>query len=204
MLLLEVLCLAGRLRGRSRLTGLNAGSKIRESPANKILRNQRSITMRNRKTTSITLAVLSLLISTALAFAGANRPQEKTVQRVTSGQEVKTIGIVLKREPDTFVLKEHSGVLRTVALTPQTEVKTHRKGVFRGGKQYGVSYILRGLRLEVSGKGNDQGQIVAKSIKFDEDDLRTAQALEATVDPVEQLAKENRERVAKVAEVSPA
>ena len=153
--------------------------------------------MRNRKTTSITLALLSLLISTALAFAGANRTQEKgAVQPVTSGQSVKTIGIVTKREADSFVMKEQSGVYRSVALSSSTSVKTHRKGAFRGGKSYGVSYILRGLRLEVSGRGNEQGQIVADSIKFDEDDLRTAQALEARVDPVEELAKENRERVA--------
>ena len=153
--------------------------------------------MRNRKTTSITLAILSLLISTALAFAGANRTQEKgTVQPVTSGQSVKIIGIVTKREADSFVMKERSGVYRSVALTSSTSVKQHRNGVFRGGKSYDVSYILRGLRVEVSGRGNEQGQIVADSIKFDQDDLRTAQALEARVDPVEELAKENRERVA--------
>jgi len=93
-------------------------------------------------------------------------------------------------------MRDQAGALRAVALTPQTSVKTHKKGAFRGGKEYGVSYILRGLRLEVSGTGNSQGQLVADSIKFDEDDLRTAQSLQARVDPLEELAKENQARVA--------
>jgi hypothetical protein len=50
--------------------------------------------------------------------------------------------------------------------------------------------------LEVSGSANEQGQLIANDIRFDEDDLRTAQALEARVDPVETLAKENQARIA--------
>jgi OmpA-OmpF porin, OOP family len=122
--------------------------------------------------------------------------QSSDVRAIPSGQQLKTIGIVLKREADSFILRDQAGGKIAVGLTPGTSVKTHKKGAFRGGKSYGVSYILRGLRLEVDGTGNAQGQLVADSIRFDEDDLRTAQALEARVDPVEELAKENRERVA--------
>src|SRR5690349_19528182 len=77
------------------------------------------------------------------------------------------------------------GPQQVVVLTSSTEVKSHKKGVFRGSKDYEASHILRGLRLEVDGVGNDQGQIVAEKIRFDEQDLRTAQALKSTVDPVE-------------------
>ncbi len=117
------------------------------------------------------------------------------LQDVPDGEEVKILGIVTKRNADSFVMREPSGAERIVALTSETEVKTHKKGAFRGGKSYGVSYILRGLRLEASGRGNARGQLVAESIRFDEDDLRTAQALEVRVDPVEELAEENRQRI---------
>jgi len=155
--------------------------------------------MKNSRNRSLTVALVFVLMTAAIAFAGVNQPQDQrasTVQAVPNGQQMKTIGIVLKRDSDSFVMREQSGVLRAVALTPQTDVKTHKKGVFRGGKEYGVSYILRGLRLEVSGRGNAEGQLVADSIRFDEDDLRTAQALQARVDPVEELAKENQARIA--------
>jgi outer membrane protein OmpA-like peptidoglycan-associated protein len=47
---------------------------------------------------------------------------------------------------------------------------------------------LRGLRVEAEGKGNQAGELVAAKIRFDEQDFRTAQALEARVDPVETMA----------------
>src|SRR6185295_16903224 len=75
------------------------------------------------------------------------------------------------------------------------KVRTHHNGVFRGGTTYAASNILRGLRLQVEGVGNADGQLVAGLVKFDERDLRTAQALQATVDPIEELAESNQERI---------
>jgi outer membrane protein OmpA-like peptidoglycan-associated protein len=129
----------------------------------------------------------------------ASQPQDAVasqVQAVPNGQEMKITGFVLKRYADSFILRDKDGVVREVALRPKTEVKTQQKGVFRGGKEYGVSYILRGLRLEVSGEGNAQGQLVAEKIKFEEDDLRTAQALQATIDPLEAQSEADRQRIA--------
>jgi len=63
-----------------------------------------------------------------------------------------------------------------------------RKGWFRADRLSTANEIRRGLRLEVDGKGNSDGQLVARNIHFDEEDLRTAQALEARVEPVENLA----------------
>jgi len=102
-------------------------------------------------------------------------------------EEVKKLkGVVVKREPDAFTMSETTGgPTTTVILTSSTEVKSHKRGVFRGSKDYAASYILRGLRLEVDGVRNSDGAIVADKIRFDEQDLRTAQALKATVDPVE-------------------
>jgi outer membrane protein OmpA-like peptidoglycan-associated protein len=114
------------------------------------------------------------------------------MRRVGAGEKVKKFkGIVVKRQPDSFTMQETTGgPLTEVILTSSTEVKSHKRGVFRGSKEYGESYILRGLRLEVDGVGNDQGQLVADKIRFDEQDLRTAQALKSTLDPVEAETKQ--------------
>jgi outer membrane protein OmpA-like peptidoglycan-associated protein len=85
-------------------------------------------------------------------------------------------------------LREPDGTETSVLLTGTTNIKTVRKGWFRQDRSSSASDILRGLRLKVEGKGNSDGQLVAKSIRFDEQDLRTAQALESRVDPVETLA----------------
>jgi len=133
----------------------------------------------------MTLAFAFVVTGTVSALA------QKQTQKVPDGQSMKIQGIVSMRSADSFTMRDMSKVETVVALTSKTDVKTHKKGVFRGGKEYGVSYILRGLRVEVEGVGNAEGQLVAKSIKFDEDDLRTAQALEQT----DEMARENQARI---------
>jgi outer membrane protein OmpA-like peptidoglycan-associated protein len=119
--------------------------------------------------------------------AGAMNAFGQETNKVASGQQVKKFrGVVSKREADSFTMGDTmGGPQTTVIITPTTEVKSHKKGVFRGSKDYGASYVLRGLRLEVDGVGNADGAIVADKIRFDEQDLRTAQALKSTVDPME-------------------
>jgi len=152
-------------------------------------------------------ALIFILITTGQAPAKnghrASQPQDAVasqVQPVPNGQQMKFTGLVLKRHADSFTIRDQTNIEREVALTPTTDVKTHRKGAFRGGKEYGVSYILRGLRLEVSGVGNAQGQLVADKIRFDEDDLRTAQALQSRVDPLEEQTEAQRKRIAELEE----
>jgi OmpA-OmpF porin, OOP family len=149
----------------------------------------------NKLTGLLTVAFLLVLANAGNAFAtGSWTTNNKQPALSTAPQEeVKQFrGIVIKREPDSFTMAETTGgPTTTVLLTDKTEVKSHKKGVFRGSKEYAASYILRGLRLEVDGTRNADGQIVADKIRFDEQDLRTAQALKATLDPVEAEAQEN-------------
>ena len=124
------------------------------------------------------------------------------IRTIGDGQRATIEGIVIKRNSDTFTLRDSEGAETTVVLTDKTTVKTVRKGLFRRDKSSGVGYILRGLRLKAEGAGNAEGQLVASSIRFDEEALQTAQALDARVDPVEAqanstqaLAESNKERI---------
>jgi len=120
------------------------------------------------------------------------QPQQPQVHTIPDGQRVEKFrGVVTKREGDWFTMGPTTGGAQTtVLLTPSTEVSSHKRGVFRGSKQYEQTHILRGLRLEVDGVGNADGAIVAQKIRFDEQDLRTAQALKSTVDPMEAEMRE--------------
>ena len=143
----------------------------------------------NRLTRLIVVAFILVMTSAGNAFAKelTTTPQDQQTRTVPDGEKVKKFrGIVVKREPDSFTMSDTmGGAVTSVLLTADTEVKSHKKGVFRGSKEYGASYILRGLRLEVDGVGNSAGQLVAEKIRFDEQDLRSAQALKSTVDPIE-------------------
>jgi OmpA-OmpF porin, OOP family len=137
----------------------------------------------------IVVAIILVLTSAGSVFARVltTIDQDQQTQSVPAGEKVKKFrGIVIKRDPDAFTMSDTMGGSQTVViLTADTEVKSHKKGVFRGSKEYGASYILRGLRLEVDGVGSSDGKLIAEKIRFDEQDLRAAQALKATVDPVE-------------------
>ena len=142
--------------------------------------------MRNSIQKLATLAfVLGFMAATNVVCTRSAFGQE--ARKVPNGQQVKKFkGIVTHRESDYFTMSDTmGGPQTTVLLTNETEVKSHKKGVFRGSKMYEFGHILRGLRLEVDGVGNAEGQLVASNIRFDEQDLRAAQALKATVDPVE-------------------
>jgi OOP family OmpA-OmpF porin len=172
----------------------------------------RSNTMRSNRYTLqrlLALAFVLALTSAAQVFAKnptPTRPQDNATTRpVASGERVRKFkGIVVRRGADSFTMSESMGGPQTVVLlTPETQVKSHKKGVLRGSKDYAEAHILRGLRLEVDGTGNAEGQLVAERIRFDEQDLRTAQSLRSTVDPVEADLREqlrqqqlNQERLA--------
>ena len=137
------------------------------------------------------LAVAFLFVSACagtISAAGdlASNLKSPDVISVPQEQVKKLKGVVVKRDPDSFTMAETTGGPQvTVLLTTDTEVKSHKRGAFRGSKEYAASYILRGLRVEVDGMRNADGNIVAEKIRFDEQDLRTAQALKATLDPAE-------------------
>ena len=137
----------------------------------------------------MTVAFLLVLANAGNAFATGSLTtnNERPALRAAPQEEVKKFkGVVVKRDPDSFTMSEATGGPQTtVLLTANTEVKSHKRGVLRGSKEYAASYILRGLRLEVDGVRNSEGHIVADKIRFDEQDLRTAQALKATLDPAE-------------------
>jgi outer membrane protein OmpA-like peptidoglycan-associated protein len=165
------------------------------------------------RTLRLTIIASSLVLASAgHAFSqdttSTKQPQEAasaTMRPIPNGQRVEKFrGIVSKRGPDSFMMGDTMGGPQTVVLlTPQTEVKSHKRGIFKGSKTYEEGHILRGLRLEVDGVGNADGQLVAEKIRFDEQDLRTAQALKSTVDPMEaemtQKLKEQQEAQEKLA-----
>ena len=117
----------------------------------------------------------------------ANRP----IQSIPNGAKLKFKGVVIAREGDTFRIRDRNRTDYLVLITDRTSIKTHG-GFLRSGKKYPVTDILRGLIVEVEGRGDSQGQLVADKIRFDESDMRAAITSDTRVTPVE----ENQQRMA--------
>ncbi|HEY0171527.1 MAG TPA: OmpA family protein [Pyrinomonadaceae bacterium] len=143
------------------------------------------------------LALALALTSTAFAQdAGTQTSTAGNSASVASGQKMKLKGVVTRRDADTFVVRDQSGNAYTVLLNDRTSVKT-KGGFFGGGTNYGVTAILRGLNLEVEGRG-DGTNLVAEKIRFNDTDLRTARTVEANVTPVENRVGEAEGRIGQV------
>ncbi|HET6853016.1 MAG TPA: OmpA family protein [Pyrinomonadaceae bacterium] len=104
---------------------------------------------------------------------------------------MKFRGVVINRDADVFTIRDRTRTDYQVLITDNTSIKTNG-GFLRSGKKYPVTDILRGLIVEVEGRGDAQGQLVADKIRFRESDMRAAQTTDVRVGPVEA----NMERVA--------
>jgi OmpA-OmpF porin, OOP family len=138
-----------------------------------------------------------LLAVTPLAFGQVSNTQttqttsNRTIQSIPNGAKMKFKGVVIAREGETFRIRDRNRTDYQVLITDRTSVKTHG-GFLRSGKKYPVTDILRGLIVEVEGRGDSQGQLVADKIRFDESDMRAAITSDTRVTPVE----ENQARMA--------
>jgi OmpA-OmpF porin, OOP family len=110
--------------------------------------------------------------------------QSGNVRSVSAGQKMTLKGVVTRRDADTFTVRDINGVDTVVRLTDTTSVKS-KGGFFGGGTKYNVTNILRGLNVEVDGRGDQSGQLVAEKVRFNDSDLRVARTVESRVDPVE-------------------
>lgn len=119
------------------------------------------------------------------------QPQNTALRSVPSGSKMKFRGVVISRDTDVFTIRDVSRADYQVLITDDTSIKTHG-GFLRSGKKYPVTDILRGLIVEVEGRGNNQGQLVADKIRFRESDMRAALTTDTRVGPVEA----NQERMA--------
>lgn len=129
-------------------------------------------------------AALAASLGTA-AVAQSTAQTSTAVASVPSGQKAKVKGFVVSRSGDTFVVQDYqTGARTTVVLTDRTSVKT-KGGFFGGGSQHAQTAIMRGLGLEVEGRGDSSGQLVAEKVRFGDSDLRAARTFEANVVPVE-------------------
>jgi outer membrane protein OmpA-like peptidoglycan-associated protein len=138
--------------------------------------------------------LILLLTAPSLVFGqnpnARNTPRNPSIQSVPNGAKLKFKGVVIRRDADTFTIRDRNRTDYQVLLTDATSIKTYG-GIFRRGKKYAVTDILNGLILEVEGRGDAQGQLVADNVRFNESDMRSAITTDTRVGPVE----ENQQRL---------
>jgi outer membrane protein OmpA-like peptidoglycan-associated protein len=142
--------------------------------------------------------LLALMIGATAVFAqDTQTTQDTQVRTLTSGQKYKIKGIVVAKDDSSFTVRDATGVDTKVMVSPSTSIKT-KGGFFGGGDKTPMQAIVRGLNLEVEGRGDGSGSLAATKVRFDRDDLAVAQTVDSRVTPTEErltVAEQNAERV---------
>jgi len=143
------------------------------------------------------LWVLTCALAVALAvpafYAGA---ATTSAAQVATGEKTEVSGVIVKREADTFTVRDTKGQDVVVTLTSETKVKEKKKNPFRGAQNYATTNLLRGLNVAVKGRKEGSGSFFAEEIRFTDLDRRMASSLDSRVNPVESDLKDAQGRLA--------
>lgn len=112
------------------------------------------------------------------------------------GQTAQVQGVINGRSGPTMTLQTASGNV-SVLLNSMTNVE-EVNGVFHARKkELAVTALVPGLAVQVRGTYNAQQQLVADTVKFNGNSLKTATDIQAGVAPVEQQTQQQKQELAK-------
>ena len=136
--------------------------------------------------------VLALLLGVSGILA-----QDAQTRTLTSGQKYKIKGVVVSKDDNSFTVRDAVGVDTNVLLSSNTSIKT-KGGFFGGGDAVATKGIVRGLSLEVEGRGDGSGALAATKVRFGKDDFRVAQSIDSRVSPAEERLTQSEQNAQRV------
>jgi outer membrane protein OmpA-like peptidoglycan-associated protein len=139
------------------------------------------------------LSVFALTVALSVVSAFAQTGQTRSA---VAGQKYKIKGVVVaKEDTNTFVVRDTVGVDTRVVIAPNASIKNN---AFFGGDSYPVTSLVRGLNMEVEGRGDTAGNVSVTKGRFDKSNLQTAMTIDSRGTPAEErltAAEQNAERV---------
>jgi OOP family OmpA-OmpF porin len=98
-------------------------------------------------------------------------------------------GMIITRTGDTLTVKTADSNV-TVVLTDDTKTKDDR-GLFGLDERQSSAVLIPGLKVDIDGDTDGQGQVVAKTITVDGDDLEAAEMIQSGLHPTAQQVAAN-------------
>ena len=138
---------------------------------------------------------LPLLLAAAITvFALPIHAQDSSgrLREIPFGSETEIQGVIVQRSGDELTIRDYLRGETRVLLSPTTEIKERKKNPFRKSSRYAPDQLLLGLKVEVKGRGDRDGALVAEEIKFTQDDLKVAETITSRVAPVESRLDETQ------------
>ena len=112
-----------------------------------------------------------------------------------AAQEKVTVkGLIVARDGANMVVKNDTGNT-TVTLDDDTKVQAVKGKFGLRSDTLALTDLIPGLLVEVKGT-QSEGKLMAREVKFKADDLRTAQQIQAGLNPAEQQLQSTQKQVA--------
>ena len=112
---------------------------------------------------------------------------------VLAAAQTQIQGVIDGRSGPSMTVKTQDSGDVTVLLSDDTQV-IEPEGVFRK-KHLALTALIPGLQVKIKGSYNPQNQLLADSVEFKGSSLRTAQDIQAGVDPTTQEVQEQDKEI---------
>lgn len=155
-----------------------------------------------RKLSMLIALVVLMVAVVAPVTAQSSQTTQSTAPstQVPSGAKMKVKGMILRRQNQDLIMRDQTGSELTLRLASNVKIEEKKGNPFRSGKKYSEAQLVRGLFLEVEGRGDSTGALVADKIRVDDDDLRVAVTVDSTVVPIENRLGETEGRLTRTEE----
>jgi outer membrane protein OmpA-like peptidoglycan-associated protein len=128
---------------------------------------------------------LAAVVGCACLLAVTAKAVDSPTKAIPAGEKEKVSGTIQGRDGETMRVRTDDNSVVIVDLTKDTKVQL-KSGLFKLSKKaMDVTSLVPGLRVEASGKGNDQGQLVAEKVLFDPNAYKSSRAIDTRVSPLE-------------------
>jgi OmpA-OmpF porin, OOP family len=117
-----------------------------------------------------------------------------TLYGLGNSERVKIRGLITGRTGETLRVKTSDGNV-TVVLTDDTKVQKP-KGLGLRKTQMSFTALIPGLKVSVEGIQDQQSRLVADTITFSGDDLKTAESIQAGLTPTHEAVEANQANIA--------
>jgi outer membrane protein OmpA-like peptidoglycan-associated protein len=106
------------------------------------------------------------------------------------GEKRKIEGTIAARDGDRLTVRlAATDTNMVVKLSSLSEIRERKSNPFRRAQRYHVGQLVPGLSVEVEGRGDSDGTLVADKIRFTNDDFLMARTVDTRVAPVEENSR---------------
>jgi outer membrane protein OmpA-like peptidoglycan-associated protein len=128
--------------------------------------------------TAFGLAAVALITAT-LAFARV----EPNTRTFTAGEKSKVQGVIVAHQGDVLKVRGDDDAIENIDLTNTTKIELKKS--FGRHTAMNMDSLVPGLRVEVQGRGNEKGDLVAEHVTFDPNSMRASRQIDTRVAPLE-------------------